>query len=51
MERLTERELKRQVEELGRYLLETDPDREELESRLELYEQLVVRRDREQLCA
>ena len=46
MERLTLAELKRQVEELARYLSENSPSREELEARLELYGKLVVKRDR-----
>jgi hypothetical protein len=45
MERLTYNELKRQVEELARYLSETSPSREELELRIHFYEQLTARRE------
>ena len=44
MERLTLQELKRQVDELSRYLLENDPQREELELRLEFLSRLMVKR-------
>ena len=44
VERLTYEELKRQTEELARYLSETNPTREELEARLGFYQQVVTRR-------